>query len=739
MTGSAHEAPGSGARLGNIQLGELLGEGGSSRVFAATDEHGRELAVKVLRQTRDEDPGAHERLLREAGILSALSHPGLVKVHEARVAPSGHPCLIMERVSGETLKQRLERLGPSRPAEAWRVARDAAVALAVVHAAGVLHRDIKPDNLLMEGPRVRLSDFGLALRQTDPRVTRRGETTGTPAYMAPEQWWGAEVDARTDVYGLGAVLYESLCGSTPWRDVDPSTLLHRMATTDPPPLSDQGVNVTPEVEAFLAACLAREADSRPSDLAAFIRRGDAAVGYRPPPGLAEPLVISAAVLCAAAAVGYGGAHHPLRWIHEAGMGGYLLPLVALGAAALLRWPLGRLVGPFLPLVAGALTAATGFGATLASVGKVSAERRFEIFHAGLAESNASLFMGAFFSAALATWLAARDPRSRRPRLHLLALSVVALATAALAWDGVAMIAGVVASVFLLRQVPQRGGGHLGAALGTVLALCVAAWARHGGDTARLWASELTRAERASAITSASLHDTSLAGALVCVILVIVVAGSWRQVRAVPRLSLVILAVMCALSAASLVAPWFFMRGQRQLLWDELAPRFSLWKELDPPRGAGAMSARVGPTLQLGRRSLALNGQLVAPTRVLAGRGRTGPLLVAGKLGPVLRLDRSPQLVLTADSSLPWPAVSRALAAASDLGVSELDIVFLPGPAPTLSPSAPPEASFVLPRDLRAITVKLGSGEAAVRPLAHETFGEVARRLAKMKTPRLHIQ
>ena len=556
--------------------------------------------------------------------------------------------------------------------------------------------------------------------------------------MAPEQWWGAEVDARTDVYGLGAVLHQCISGQTPWHGEDPGELLHRVATAEPPPLSARGVDVTAEVEAFVGACLAREVGHRPADLAAFIRQGDAAFGHRPPRRLAEPLLVTGAVLVASTVAGYGGRPDPTYWMYESGAGGYLLPLVAVAAAWLLRFPRGRLVAPFLPLVAGAVTTATSFGATMASVGKTSAEARFELFHAGLAESCSGLYIGAFFSAALCTWLAAREPRSQRPPARMLALSVAALGTAALAWDPVAAAAGALAAVLLLRQAPARNPGRLAAALGAVLSLCVAGWARHAGDTARLWTAELTRAERASALTTASLHDVSLAGALVCVVLVMAVAGCWRRLGAVPRRHKITVAVMAAVTLAALAVPWTIMGGHRRALWNELAPRFTLWRELDPPRGHGRAQARVGPTLQLGRRSLALDGAVVAPTRVLEGTGRTGPLLVAGRLGPVLALDRRPQLVLAADRALPWPVVARALAAAAELGVERVDLVFLPGPTPALSPRAPPEASFVLPRDLRVLEVELSKKEPAVSPRGKESYGAVAARLARMKTPRLSL-
>ena len=730
-----NQAPDSGSSLHGVRLGKLLGQGGASMVYAATDERGRPLAVKVLRQTQKDDPEAHQRLMREARILGALSHPGLIRVHDAGVAPSGHPYLVMERVSDRTLAHRLEADGPLGPGEAWRLVRAVASALEVVHRAGVLHRDLKPGNILLDGDRVRISDFGLALDHAEPRVTRDGATTGTPAYMAPEQWWGAEVDLRTDIYGLGAVLYQCLSGKPPWHG-DPGQMLHQVATSAPPALASLGIEVPAAVEAFVQACLCREADGRPADLAAFLRDGDAAFGHREPRRALEPALLCGGLLGGALVVGYGGSHSPAQWIYEAGHGGYVLPLLALVGALLMRTGWGRLVGPFLPLTLGAVTTATAFGATLAGVGRATPEERFVVFHMGLAESNSALFMGAMLSAVLAAWLALQQPRQERPGWPQLALCAVALGTAVLAWDGVALMAGVTASVLLLRRVPGRSAAYLAASLGTLLALCAAAWARHSGDAARLWAAELTRAERASAVTTASLQGTSLLGALLCVVLALVVAGCWRAVPSVPRRRLALAALMVALTAAALGLPWWYMHGQRRLLWNELAPRFSLWRELDPPRGHGSITARVGLTLQLGRRSVAVDGQTVAPTRALLGQGRTGPLLVAGRLGRKLQLDRTPQLVLTADRSLPWPHVARALAAAHDLGVRRLDLIFLPGPAFALSPAAPPEASFVLPSDLRALEVQLvrRPGGGAVQPQAWESFGQVAARLARRKRP-----
>jgi hypothetical protein len=243
--------------------------------------------------------------------------------------------------------------------------------------------------------------------------------------------------------------------------------------------------------------------------------------------------------------------------------------------------------------------------------------------------------------------------------------------------------------------------------------------------------------------------------MLCVLLAVLVTGRWQALRATRRKTLLLVGSMTILSVAALGVPWLVMRGERRVLWDELATRFAIWRELEPPDGKAGRAARVGPTLQIGRRTVAVNGDVVAPRQALRGQGRTGPLLIAGRLGRTLHLDRSPQLVVAADRSLPWPEVGRVLAAAHDLGVRRVDLIYLPGKVPPLSPSAPPEAAFVLPEDLRALEVELVRtehplprdqsaplgrwAEASFRPSPGETVGEVAGRLLRTKRPRLTVR
>lgn len=204
---------------GRYHLGPCVGRGGTAVVYRAEDRIlGRTVAVKLLRQGDDGTSSDPERAHREVGVLAGLNHPSLVTLYDARLDP-GHPrYLAMEYVDGPTLAVRLDKGVLSRE-EAAALAHDVARALQVVHAAGIVHRDVKPSNVLLAPPlqagrrwTAKLTDFGIAHEVDDPRSTSPGIVIGTAAYMAPEQVRGEELTPAVDIYSLGLVLIEALAG-----------------------------------------------------------------------------------------------------------------------------------------------------------------------------------------------------------------------------------------------------------------------------------------------------------------------------------------------------------------------------------------------------------------------------------------------------------------------------------------------------------------------------------------------
>ncbi len=221
MVASLPAAPGS--RLGRWRLERVLGEGATARVFAACHvDVARHVAVKVLHTERVLDPVARERFMREADALARVRHPSIVPLLDAGVE-DGVAYVVMDLIEGDTLAAHLAQHGPLAPAHAARLARDLAAGLAAVHGCGVVHRDVKPANVLLQPAGAAflpvLVDFGAAWF-ADPAsggtLTLRGELIGTPAYMSPEQGAGLALDARADVYALGVLLYECLTGRRPY-------------------------------------------------------------------------------------------------------------------------------------------------------------------------------------------------------------------------------------------------------------------------------------------------------------------------------------------------------------------------------------------------------------------------------------------------------------------------------------------------------------------------------------------
>ncbi len=223
-----------GRQIGRYLVGQRLGSGGAATVYRAYDQvQGTTVALKLLLPGADEK--TYSRFRREANLAGALHHPHIVRILQIGVAPMGEVAYIaMELVEGESLADLLSQRGRLRPEETANVLEPIARALAYAHAQGVIHRDVKPGNILLRSaspgasgsvqlesldhPVIPLlSDFGIARALDAPELTSAGRTVGTPAYMAPEQCAGSRgVDGRADIYALGAVLYRTITGRLPF-------------------------------------------------------------------------------------------------------------------------------------------------------------------------------------------------------------------------------------------------------------------------------------------------------------------------------------------------------------------------------------------------------------------------------------------------------------------------------------------------------------------------------------------
>ncbi len=230
-----------GTTLGNYRILAPLGQGGMARVYRAHQENlDREVAVKVLPPWYAADRSFVERFNLEAKLVARLSHSNIVMVHDAG-EQNGHIYIVMQLIDGGTLKQRLDQLQAQGQTmdvvEANQIFKQIASALTYAHEKGIIHRDVKPVNVLMDqSGRPILSDFGIAkvLASTREQLTRPGAGVGTPEYMSPEQCRGEQVDASSDIYALGVMLFEALTGRTPFRGDNYPALAHSHIYEMPP-------------------------------------------------------------------------------------------------------------------------------------------------------------------------------------------------------------------------------------------------------------------------------------------------------------------------------------------------------------------------------------------------------------------------------------------------------------------------------------------------------------------------
>lgn len=246
---------------------ELIGEGGMAQVYRGDDLRlGREVAIKILRPQYANERTFVERFVQEARAMAGFSHPNIVNVFDVgRTGAS--PYIVMEYVDGIDLRRKLQQEGRLSIGEALEIARQVAEGVGAAHRKGIVHRDIKPGNILIASDgRVKVADFGIARAMADAQhLTEPGVVWGTTAYLSPEQIRGETATPASDVYAIGVLLYEMLTGQTPFQGEDRVAVALKHLNDPPPPLHELNPRVPPGLERLVLRMLSKDPAQRPAD------------------------------------------------------------------------------------------------------------------------------------------------------------------------------------------------------------------------------------------------------------------------------------------------------------------------------------------------------------------------------------------------------------------------------------------------------------------------------------------
>jgi serine/threonine protein kinase len=256
---------------GRFKTTDLIATSGMAQIFKAIDlQTNQTVALKVPLMQYESDPGFFSRFEREQQIGRTLQHPSIIRI--IPVENQSRPYIAMEYLEGETLAHRMRSIRPMPERDACQIAARVCDALHYMHEHDVIHRDLKPDNIMVcNDGSLRIMDFGIAKFESMRRLTFGGftPTMGTPDYMAPEQVKGKRGDQRTDIYSLGAILYEMLTGAAPFEGATPFLVMNARLTGDPVAPRTRNPQLTPQIEEIVLHAMARDPDERYPDAKAM--------------------------------------------------------------------------------------------------------------------------------------------------------------------------------------------------------------------------------------------------------------------------------------------------------------------------------------------------------------------------------------------------------------------------------------------------------------------------------------
>jgi serine/threonine protein kinase len=260
-----------GSQIGDYNVDDLLGEGGMGKVYTATGPDGGKVALKLVKDDYARDETFRRRFYREARIAQTVKHPNVVPVLETGEV-DGLPYMAQRFIDGMSLDEKLKRDGPLDAQTAVQVCTDVAAGLEALWAAGMVHRDVKPANILLdEDGRAYITDFGLAKDTQGSLLTLPGQALGSMDYMAPEQIRGEPVSAATDIYALGCVMYECMCGRPPFAEVQGMRILWAHLQDPPPDPRAARPDMSDEFVRVLLTALEKDSANRPQTAGEYAR------------------------------------------------------------------------------------------------------------------------------------------------------------------------------------------------------------------------------------------------------------------------------------------------------------------------------------------------------------------------------------------------------------------------------------------------------------------------------------